>query len=135
MALITWEENYSVNVKVFDEHHRRLVELINKLNEGMKSGKGNDVLGSILSDLVNYTVFHFNAEEKMFQKYSYVGYLEHQKQHASFTKQAIEMRDNFKSGKVVLSVEVMAFLKDWLIKHICGTDKKYSPFLNSKGVV
>ena len=27
-----------------------------------------------------------------------------------------------------------SFNKDWLDKHILGTDKKYGPFLNSKGV-
>jgi hemerythrin len=26
----------------------------------------------------------------------------------------------------------MSFLKDWLIKHIMGTDKKYGPFLKEK---
>ncbi len=28
----------------------------------------------------------------------------------------------------------MAFLKDWLQDHIMGSDKKYAPFLNGKGV-
>jgi len=34
-----------------------------------------------------------------------------------------------------MSVEVMEFLKDWLEKHILGTDRKYGPFLNDKGVL
>jgi hemerythrin len=31
-------------------------------------------------------------------------------------------------------MEVLNFLKGWLVKHIQGTDKKYGPFLNAKGV-
>ena len=33
-----------------------------------------------------------------------------------------------------MTVEVMNFLKDWLSNHIQTSDKKYGPFLNSKGV-
>jgi hemerythrin len=28
----------------------------------------------------------------------------------------------------------MDFLKNWLIKHIQGSDKQYGPFLNAKGM-
>jgi len=28
----------------------------------------------------------------------------------------------------------MDFLKPWLSNHIMGSDKKYTPFLNAKGV-
>jgi len=34
----------------------------------------------------------------------------------------------------VLSLEVMNFLKDWLMNHIQGSDKKYGPYLNSHGI-
>ena len=34
----------------------------------------------------------------------------------------------------MLSMEVMNFLKNWLVKHIMGTDKHYGPYLNAKGV-
>ena len=45
------------------------------------------------------------------------------------------MQAKYKAGATsTLSLQVMNFLKDWLLKHIQGSDKKYAPFLNAKGV-
>lgn len=38
------------------------------------------------------------------------------------------------NGKNTLPMEVFNFLKDWLTEHILISDKKYSKYLNSKGV-
>lgn len=135
MSLMAWEDRLSVNIKAFDDQHKKLIDLINKLYDGMKAGKGNDVLEGILSELVSYTVTHFSNEQSLFQKHGYPEFVQHKKEHDDLTKKAIELRDNLKSGKSVISVEVMSFLKDWLNKHILGTDKKYTAFLNGKGVV
>ena len=43
-------------------------------------------------------------------------------------------KKGFDEGKVLLSIDVIDFLKDWLINHIQGSDKKYGPFLNEKGL-
>jgi len=48
--------------------------------------------------------------------------------------QVVDFRRQFESGETDASLELMEFLKDWVIKHIKGTDKKYSSFLLSKGV-
>lgn len=45
------------------------------------------------------------------------------------------MQGKFKAGATsTLSLEVMNFLKNWLITHIQGTDKKHVPHLHQKGV-
>jgi len=49
--------------------------------------------------------------------------------------EATELKGSFDKGENIITVEVMNFLKDWLNNHIIGTDKKYGPFLNSKGVI
>jgi methyl-accepting chemotaxis protein/hemerythrin len=42
--------------------------------------------------------------------------------------------NNFTSGKTVLSMAVMDFLKDWLYNHILKTDMLYVEYLIAKGV-
>lgn len=134
MAIIDWSDEYSVSVKEMDEQHKKLIAMINELNEAMKSGKGKDVMEKILKNLVDYTVTHFASEEKLMQSGDYPGYLAQKSQHEALTKQVIEFQTKYHEGKAVLSVEIMSFLKDWLVNHIKGSDKKYGPFLNKKGI-
>jgi len=135
MALITWNENFSINIAEIDSQHKKLIELINELHEAMKVAKGKDVMGNILSELVNYTVYHFGTEEKLFQKHGYPEFVSHKKRHDDLTKQVKDTADKFNKGGNIITVDVMNFLKDWLQNHILTVDKRYAPFLSSKGVV
>lgn len=135
MALIKWSERFSVNIKVIDEDHMKLAGLINTLYDAMCMGKGNDVLGKVLTDLIDYTVYHFRTEEDFFESYGYSEFRQHKKEHDELTNQAVELKNKHDRGEVVLTIEVMNFLRDWLINHILDSDKKYISFLNSKGVV
>jgi len=57
------------------------------------------------------------------------------KEHEVFTAKIQNFKDEFDSGRTSLSVSLATFVKDWLFGHISGSDKKYGPFLNSKGVI
>jgi hemerythrin len=134
MALITWNETLEVNIKKIDDQHKRLIELINILHDSMKAGKGNELIGPILSDLLSYTAFHFATEEKLFQEYAYPEFLRHKKEHDDLANKVKAFGNDFRSGKISVTIDVMHFLRDWLRSHILGSDKKYGPFLNNKGV-
>jgi len=134
MALITWNSTYSVNVKEIDLQHQKLIALINQLHDGMKAGKGKEITGKILSDLADYTKFHFGYEEKFFDQTKYPDTMVHKRQHSDLVKQVVDYISKFQQGEVILTMELMNFLKDWLMNHIVATDKKYTSFLNSKGI-
>lgn len=134
MALIPWTEDLSVHIAEMDKEHKQLVAMINELHEAMTSGKGKDVLGGVLTRLVDYTRFHFAAEEKLMISHQYPGYLNQKSEHDNLTKKVMDIKARIDAGNMVVTVEVMAFLKDWLTKHIIGMDKKYSSFLNAKGI-
>ena len=68
------------------------------------------------------------------QTHSYPEFLAHKRQHDDLSKQAVELKEKHDSGSIALSVQASGFLRDWLTKHILGTDKKYTEFFNSKGI-
>lgn len=135
MALIEWSDEYSVKVQEMDDQHKKLIGIINDLHAAMKAGKGKDSLEATVKGLVDYVSIHFAAEEKLMKTNGYPEYLQQKAKHDELTKQVLDFQKSFHDGKAILTVEMMSFLKDWLIHHIKGMDKKYGPFLNSKGVL
>jgi hemerythrin len=135
MPLMTWNDKLSVGVTVIDQEHKKLVGMINELYDAVQSGHGKAALGKILDGLVDYTKTHFAHEEKFFADTGYPDSAAHKKQHDDLTKQVLDVQAKYKSGATgTLSVEVLNFLKNWLINHIQGSDKKYAPHLRAKGI-
>lgn len=134
MALINWNETYSVKVKEIDGQHKKLVDIINELHYKMKEGKGKEVIEKLLSELFDYTVFHFSFEEKLLNNHNYPDYKTHVKLHSDLVDQVKVFRKKVETVGALLSLELMNFLKKWLVEHILNSDKKYSSFLNAKGV-
>ena len=134
MALFSWTPGYSVNVTQMDDEHKKLFALISQLHEAMGAGKGKDVVGPILGELGNYAQTHFAHEESIMQSNNYPGYAKQKAAHDAFIAKVKEMQAQQKAGQLMMSMQVMNFLKDWLVNHIMGMDKNYGPYLNAKGV-
>lgn len=133
-ALVKWSPSLSVGIEEIDGQHMQLVDLINDLHAALSNGEAKDRLEGILKELRNYTVFHFGHEEKLMKGYDYPNIEDHLREHKKFVTTVVDFDKNFRSGKAALTMEIMNFLRDWLIHHIQGTDQKYGPFFNSRGV-
>ena len=48
MALLNWDSSLSVNVAEIDKQHKKLINMINELNEAMKRGEGKNVIEKTL---------------------------------------------------------------------------------------
>jgi methyl-accepting chemotaxis protein len=132
---ISWNEQLSVKIDEFDEHHKELIRLIQQLYEGMESGHGDDFLRETLKELIDYTDYHFAAEEANFKKYGYPETDEHIAQHQALLKKARTLYREFEEGRSVLSNEVLDFLQDWVMNHIMKTDTRYSQFFKDKQII
>ena len=134
MALIDWNDDFSVKVKSIDQQHKKLLGLINDLHSAMKQGKGKNAVNKIVHEVIVYTQIHFSHEEDLMKKLAYPDYLKHKAQHDALVKQVTDIEENLNAGKVVLSQDVLTFLKKWLIEHILDSDKNYSAYFNSNGI-
>lgn len=134
MALANWREEYSVKIAKIDAQHQKLFDYINEIHDASIQNKAKEQLGGIIAKLVNYTQDHFKTEENYFSIYNYPNESAHKFEHQVFVDKIKEFQNDFESGKALLSLKIVNFLKDWLINHILGTDKAYSAFLNEKGV-
>jgi hemerythrin-like metal-binding protein len=134
MALVTWDQSYSVKVASCDSEHQQLFALINQLHDAMKSGQGKTVLAGVVRELEKYTQTHFLAEEALMQRTQYSGLNEQRLLHQKFVSKVKEFRENLEKGVTSDSVNVLMFLKDWLANHILKTDKMYAAHLNANGI-
>ncbi len=132
--LIRWSKTLMVNIPTIDEQHKQLVKMINDLHKAMKGRQGAPAMERILNRLVEYTVMHFGTEEELFRKYNYPEREKHAQAHKKLVGKVSDFQKKMRSGDATISMDLMEFLKDWLVNHIKGTDTKYAPFLLEKGV-
>jgi hemerythrin-like metal-binding protein len=124
MPLVTWSDQWKIGNTLIDNQHKRLVSLMNELNDAMVAGKGNDALEKILRALVTYTQTHFADEEKLMVRLNYKDYPRHLAIHREFTTTIKGFHEKYRSGNSHLTVQLLVTLKDWLVNHIKNEDQK-----------
>lgn len=132
MALISWNDSYSVGIKVIDEQHKYLFELLDQLIEAESENRGKEILENILEDLIKYCNSHFILEEKLMIENNYPYFSSHKRSHDQFSSKINLLLHNFKMGETGLVQETVTFVLTWLIEHIQGTDTLYVPYLLKK---
>ena len=133
MAFMTWDDSFSVNVLEIDLQHQKLIGMINEFYEHVGKDAGQ-AFRTLLDSLIEYTQYHFSTEELYFKKFSYPAAGGHTDQHKEFTEKVFDVRNRLSQGKLVISLEITSYLKDWLTHHIKQTDKAYSKYFNEHGL-
>jgi len=134
MALFKWNDTYSVGVEIFDSDHKKLIEYLNQMYDLMTQKKPREEVKPVLDGLRTYTITHFKNEEIKFKLYDYPDIESHKREHIGFIEKVEEFYKEYNSGKLMLNMEVLNFLTNWLKKHIKGSDQKYKSFFNEKGL-
>lgn len=131
---VRWSDDLRVGVERVDEQHMKLVGMVTQLYETMLKGEGQTILAEIISGLYDYTVTHFGTEESLFAQHAYPAAPGHIEQHRYFTEQVADFKRGYEEKRLMLSLDVMDFLSDWLVDHIQVMDKAFGRYLNEHGV-
>lgn len=131
---VEWEDRFCVGVQQIDSDHKKLVELINDLHSAMIDRRGREALNDIVARMMEYAVSHFATEERLMMRFAFAGYASHKAEHDGFMQKVIDLQARLSDRSLILSLEVITFLRDWLTNHIIRSDKAFGVFLQSKGV-
>jgi methyl-accepting chemotaxis protein len=132
--LIEWGPRYKIGLNEIDDQHKVLVDLINEVYSNYGKSGNKKQTAQVLDKLVDYTIYHFGNEEKYFKEISYSDTPNHVAQHEKFVEKIKNIAKDFKNGDTTISLDLVDFLKDWLINHILKTDKKYVPVFKEHGI-
>lgn len=134
MPYLEWNEDLSVGVKQLDDQHKVLMATVNELHGAMAKGQGRAITADLLKTLVMYTREHFACEESLMRQSAFPEAADHKHLHDELTSQVQDYVKRFEDGEISLSVDLLQFLNQWLVKHIKGSDRKYGPWLNRQGI-
>jgi hemerythrin-like metal-binding protein len=131
-ALIQWKDSFNTGYQRVDNQHKELVKLINELYDIQNKDGTNDSLRRVFKKLFDYTVNHFSMEEKLMKEYDYDNYIDHKEEHMKFITKIHELKEEFLTGNSMVQLNILNFLKEWLLTHIIGTDKVTFIQINKK---
>lgn len=134
MAILIWNQSYSVGVRELDEQHQALLRMINEMHYAMNNDKGQEAISAIIEQMFDYMETHFATEEGYMRQCGYLGLPAHQREHEEFRSKARELKQRVEAQEFVLSFEIVQFLSDWLQNHIMVTDMKYTTLLAEQGM-
>jgi hemerythrin-like metal-binding protein len=119
MDKVEWREKFSTGIEFLDYINRNLLDLINNLIEIRNSNqKDTQLLSSLLSQIQDFALTHFDHEEKFLTKLHREDFSEHKMQHILFKKKlaffCFEMSNNPQETSLD---EFCDFLAMWFIHH------------------
>jgi len=125
MGIFIWDDSYNTGVEIIDTQHKKLVDILNKLDESLAERSGYQVLIGLLQELLAYTEYHFNSEEEFMCSHGYdeAEYSKHLLAHKEFVDQIEKEVKECLVNPEKVSSELLDFLVEWLINHILLSDK------------
>lgn len=133
MGRIEWHDGLNLGVDEIDSQHRELISIINNVLKEVKKGSSEAVIDSLLAQLREYAVHHFNAEESFMEKIGYPEIVKHKQIHKQLKDRVKYFQSSRFRKEEVSWDEVKELLSKWLIEHILREDYKVAQYAKSEG--
>ena len=124
-AFFKWKPAYDLGVTAMNDEHKVLITIMEKLYQQHEAKATFNTLRATINELQDYTVKHFDDEEKFMDSINYPDLKVHKIIHADLLKKFAKHKENFLDSKEIEG-SFFNFLQLWLSAHIQGIDMKYA---------
>ena len=134
---VTWSDTYSVGIKLLDDQHKGLLDLVNDLFNHSTGHVDEEhaYFQAVIQQAQQYVFEHFVVEEECMLALNFPGYADHKMTHDEFKLTVVKNINEYKTGKIPALENFADFLKDWIASHVIDMDKQYSLFFRKIGAV
>ncbi len=122
--MIKWQESFNTNIKSIDDQHKKLVDILNKMDQSKYDEKG--IILETFYELFEYVKYHFSFEEELMRSRNYSDYENHKIMHDKINSTLQKHYESFQSEDSIDAHTIISFLMDWLLTHIMQKDKLYA---------
>lgn len=129
-----WKDEFNLNIEEIDNQHKKLMEIGRRAYDIAIIDDGYDrydEIMEIIDELLEYTKYHFEYEEKMLKEYNYIHVHDQEEEHSFYIYKIkdIASREDIDENQRKVVLEVIDFLSEWISKHIMIADREYAVFL------
>ena len=132
MIEVKWTPELSVGVDEIDQQHQHLYAIIDQLLDARLSELDHSSVMALLTQLVDYSDYHFRTEDNYMIENEYPLFLSHRKEHLAYIKKMGELITAFEDNQTTLSKDLLDFLCDWWKSHLIHSDLKYARYINAR---
>jgi hemerythrin-like metal-binding protein len=130
MALLHWQQSYSVGVEAVDHEHRELIALINRLHDEWTAKGSREEVEAFLGDLLAGISAHFALEEHIMREHRYDGLAAHKADHERLLDELRDIMDDFAAASV--DDALAARLETWFARHFQTHDARLEKALSER---
>lgn len=133
---IDWSDMLSVGIETMDEEHKELFRRINALLVALLGPEGSGDTRGLVTAIREYTVYHFDDEQKLMQARKYPRFDQHKALHEAFLKEFQSIEDQLLSEGLTagLVIRLQDKVVTWLLDHIAKVDHDYGEFMGALGL-
>ncbi|WP_421153883.1 bacteriohemerythrin [Aeromonas dhakensis] len=132
--LLHWNEAFMVQVPSMDNQHLGLFEAMNRLYQAVIDKSPAQLRKQRLDELLKLATRHFADEEQVMEQAGYPELRRHKEEHARLLAELDTLMQRNGTDDEEFNMELLVFLKNWLLNHISKVDKQYSGTLRQAGI-
>ena len=120
-----WNDSYLIGIPMIDNQHKKFFVILDNL-ETLNQKQEKSEMHSLINELQNYVIYHFQTEEDLMVKSQSPNIDLHVMEHELFRKKVEEFHHSYYNNNAELLNEMISFMRKWLLIHISGTDAEYA---------
>jgi hemerythrin-like metal-binding protein len=132
--LCHFSSEFDVMSENMNDDHKKIFGYINSIHHRLKEKTDLDTLFATFKELYEFSRAHFQREEENMQAVRYPALPQQKAAHENLLGRVRVLIASMEKGEEVDLLESMAFLQDWLIKHILVMDRQYGPLFKESGI-